>query len=315
MRIWPEEEWHMKKVTAGVLEIAYRESGPLDGQPVILLHGFPYDIHAYDQVVEQLAVDGWHCFVPFLRGFGSTRFLSDETFRSGEQAALGADLLAFMDALGISSATLGGYDWGGRAACIVAALWPERVRGLVSCGMGYNIQNIAAAAQPTSPEEEYRYWYQYYFHSERGRRGLTEKRRELCRFIWQLWSPTWTFDDATYEQSFAAFENPDFVDVVIHSYRHRFGGIPGDPELQSIEAELAKQPDIVVPTFVLQGADDNVDPPDAIDHAARHCKAAFYQRRIIAEVVHNLPQEAPAAFADAIRAVMHQDSGLFRDRS
>ncbi len=305
----------MKTVTTGVLEIAYRESGPPDGQPVILLHGFPYDIHAYDQVAEGLAGDGWHCFVPFLRGFGSTRFLSDETFRSGEQAALGSDLLAFMDALGISSATLGGYDWGGRAACIVAALWPERVRGLVSCGTGYNIQNITAAGQPASPEEEYRYWYQYYFHSERGRRGLTEKRHELCRFIWKLWSPTWSFDDATYEQSFAAFENPDFVDIVIHSYRHRFGGTPGDPELQSIEAELAKQPDIVVPTFVLQGADDGVDPPDAIDHAAPHFKAAFYQRRIIAGVGHNLPQEAPAAFADAIRAVTHQDNGLFRDRS
>lgn len=305
----------MKTVTAGVLEIAYRESGPTDGQPVILLHGFPYDTHAYDEVAAQLAAEGWRCFVPFLRGFGQTRFLSAATFRSGEQAALGFDLLAFMDALDISSATLGGYDWGGRAACIVAALWPERVRGLVSCGMGYNIQNIAAAGQPVPPEEEHRYWYQYYFHSQRGRTGLTEKRRELCRFIWKLWSPTWNFDDTTYEQSFLSFDNPDFVDIVIHSYRHRFGGIPGDPELQPIETELAKQPDIDVPTFVLQGGDDGVDPPDAIDHAAQHFKGAFYQRRIISGVGHNLPQEAPAAFADAIRSVSRQDGGLFRDRS
>ncbi len=305
----------MKTVTAGVLEIAYRESGPTDGQPVILLHGFPYDIHAYDEVAAQLAADGWRCFVPFLRGFGQTRFLSAATFRSGEQAALGFDLLAFMDALDISSATLGGYDWGGRAACIVAALWPERVRGLVSCGTGYNIQNIAAAGQPAPPEEEHRYWYQYYFHSQRGRAGLTEKRRELCRFIWKLWSPTWSFDDATYEQSFLAFENPDFVDIVIHSYRHRFGGIPGDQGLHFIETKLAGQPDIAVPTFVLQGADDSVDPPAAADHAAQHFKGAFYQRRIIAGVGHNLPQEAPAAFADAIRSVSRQDSGLFRERS
>lgn len=293
----------MKTVTAGVLEIAYHESGPLDGKPVILLHGFPYDVHAYDEVARQLAAEGWRCLVPFLRGYGPTRFLSDQTFRSGEQAALGADLLAFMDALSIPAAVLGGYDWGGRAACIVAALWPERVRGLVSCGAGYNIQNIAIAGHPVSPEEECRYWYQYYFHSERGKAGLTQNRRELCRFIWQIWSPTWTFDDATFEQSYLAFENPDFVDIVIHSYRHRFGGIPGDPALQSIEARLAKQPDITVPAVVLQGADDGVDPPDTVDHAASHFMTRFYERRIIPKVGHNLPQEAPAAFATAIRSV------------
>ncbi|NRP84582.1 Lipase 1 [Ensifer adhaerens] len=293
----------MKTVTAGVLEIAYHETGPLDGKPVVLLHGFPYDVHAYDEVAQQLATEGWRCLVPFLRGYGPTRFLSDETFRSGEQAALGADLLAFMDALSIPSAVLGGYDWGGRAACIVAALWPERVRGLVSCGTGYNIQNIAMAEHPVSPEEECRYWYQYYFHSERGRAGLAQNRRDLCRFIWRIWSPTWTFDDATFEQSYLAFENPDFVDIVIHSYRHRFGGIPGDPALQPIEALLAKQPDITVPAVVLQGADDGVDPPDAIDYAASHFTTPFYERRVIPKVGHNLPQEAPAAFAAAIRSV------------
>ncbi|MBM7044999.1 MULTISPECIES: alpha/beta fold hydrolase [Rhizobium] len=293
----------MKTVTAGVLEIAYHETGPLDGKPVILLHGFPYDVHAYDEVAQELSAEGWRCLVPFLRGYGPTRFLSDQTFRSGEQAALGADLLAFMDALSIPAAVLGGYDWGGRAACIVAALWPERVRGLVSCGTGYNIQNIAMAVHPVSPEEECRYWYQYYFHTERGKAGLTQNRRELCRFIWRIWSPTWTFDDATFEQSYLAFENPDFVDIVIHSYRHRFGGIPGDPALQSIEARLAKQPDITVPAVVLQGADDGVDPPDTIDHAASHFMTPFYERRIIPKVGHNLPQEAPAAFAAAVRSV------------
>ncbi|MFK0165840.1 alpha/beta fold hydrolase [Rhizobium sp. NPDC090279] len=293
----------MKTITAGVLEIAYEDIGPLDGKPVILLHGFPYDVHAYDEVAQQLATEGWRCLVPFLRGYGPTRFLSEHTFRSGEQAALGADLLAFMDALSIPSAVLGGYDWGCRAACIVAALWPQRVRGLVSCGTGYNIQNIALAGQPVSPEEERRYWYQYYFHSERGRAGLTQNRRDLCRFIWRIWSPTWAFDEATFERSYHAFENPDFVEIVVHSYRHRFGGTPGDPALQSIETKLAEQPNISVPTCVLQGADDGVDPPGAIDHAERHFKTPFYQRRIIPGVGHNLPQEAPAAFADAVRSV------------
>jgi pimeloyl-ACP methyl ester carboxylesterase len=290
----------MKTITAGVLEIAYHEAGPADGAPVILLHGFPYDVHAYDEVSRRLAKAGRRCIVPFLRGFGPTRFLSSDTPRSGEQAALGADLLALMDALSIPNAALCGYDWGGRAACIVAALWPERARGLVSCGPGYNIQNIAKAGIPVPPEEEFRYWYQYYFHSERGRAGLTVNRRELCRLLWRLWSPTWNFDDATFERSAAAFDSPDFVDIVIHSYRHRFGGIPGDPALEPVEARLAAQPDITVPAIVLQGADDGVDPPGTDD--ARHFTAS-YERRIIPGTGHNLPQEAPAAFAEAAFAV------------
>jgi pimeloyl-ACP methyl ester carboxylesterase len=178
----------MNTITAGVLEVAYHDVGPAAGAPVILLHGFPYDGHAYDEVTERLVAAGRRCIVPFLRGFGPTRFLAADTPRSGEQAALGADLLALMDALAIPDAVLAGYDWGGRAACIVAALWPDRTRGLVSCGAGYNIQNIAAARIPVSPEEEYRYWYQYYFHSERGRAGLTVNRHALCRLIWRLWS-------------------------------------------------------------------------------------------------------------------------------
>ncbi|WP_413989997.1 alpha/beta fold hydrolase [Labrys okinawensis] len=289
----------MKSIQAGVLDIAYLETGPADGPPVILLHGFPYDIHAYDEVSDLLAASGVRCLVPFLRGYGPTRFLSAETRRSGEQAALGADLLAFMDALAIRRVVLGGYDWGGRAASIVAALWPERVRGLVSCGTGYNIQDIAHAGIPAEPEEEARYWYQYYFHSERGRAGLAQKRHALCHLLWKLWSPSWAFDEETFARSAAAFDNPDFVDIVIHSYCHRYGGIPGDPAYAAIEAQLATQPAITVPTIVLQGADDGVDPPARVDRDAAHFTAA-YDRRILPGIGHNLPQEAPLAFADAV---------------
>ena len=292
----------MKRIVAGVLDVAYLETGPADGGPVILLHGFPYDVHAYDEVAERLAAAGRRCIVPYLRGYGPTRFLSFDTPRSGQQAALGADLLALMDALAIPRAVLAGYDWGGRAACIVAALWPERVSGLVSGGSGYNIQNIAAAAKPLAPEQEHRFWYQYYFHSERGRAGLTANRRALCRLLWRLWSPSWTFDDATFERSAAAFDNPDFVDVVIHSYRHRFGGIPGDPAVQAIEDLLARQPDIAVPSIVLEGADDGVDPPETVDTDAAHFKGP-YERRTVPRAGHNLPQEAPEAYAEAVLAV------------
>jgi len=291
----------MKTITAGVLNVAYRDVGPADGAAVILLHGFPYDVHAYDEVTERLVGAGRRCIVPFLRGFGPTRFVAADTPRSGEQAALGTDLLALMDSLAIPSAVLAGYDWGGRAACIVAALWPGRVRGLVSSGNGYNIQNIPKAGIPAAAEEEYRYWYQYYFHSERGRAGLTSNRHELCRLIWRLWSPTWAFDDATFARSAAAFENPDFVDVVIHSYRHRFGGIPGDPALQLVESRLANQPNITVPSIVLQGVDDGVDPPGTTDNDAQHFTGP-YERRTVPGAGHNLPQEAPAAFADAVLA-------------
>lgn len=289
----------MKVVSAGALEIAYNEAGPADGLPVVLSHGFPYDVHAYTKVAEILAATGHRCIVPFLRGFGATRFLSETSLRSGEQAALGADLLALLDALSIETAILGGYDWGGRAACIVSALWPERVRGLVSCGAGYNIQNIAQAGIPVPPEEEARYWYQYYFHSERGRKALEQNRRGVSEFIWKIWSPTWAFDRQTFDRTAASFDNPDFVDIVIHSYRHRFGGIPGDPALAEIEARLAEQPDIMVPTIVLQGGDDGVDPPASVDYDEPHFKVA-YERRIVPGAGHNLPQEAPKAFATAI---------------
>lgn len=290
----------MKCVTAGCLEVHYHEHGPAGGDPVILLHGFPYDTHAYDEVSAALAARGYRCLVPYLRGYGPTRFLSNETMRSGQQAAMGADLLAFMDALGIKRAFLGGYDWGARAACIVAALWPERVRGLVSDS--YNIQDIANAWRPAPAAVEASYWYMYYFHTERGRAGLTQNRGELCRHIWALWSPSWAFDAATWEATAPSFDNPDFVQIVLHSYRHRFGGVPGDPAYDAIEARLAAQPKIGVPCVVLQGRDDGVGAP-AEDDLHRAQFSGFYDCRILEGVGHNLPQEAPEAFADAVLTV------------
>lgn len=216
----------LKRVNAGVLSVAYEDSGRADGKPVVLLHGFPYDVHAYDEVTPLLVSAGCRVITPYLRGYGPTRFLSGDTPRSGQQAVLAHDLLALMDALALERAVLAGYDWGGRAACIVAALWPERVRGLVSVN-GYNIQDIAGSSKPAAPENEFRYWYQYYFHGERGRAGLEQNRRALCKLLWKLWSPNWEFDDATYECTAASFDNPDFVPVVIHSYRHRYALVPG----------------------------------------------------------------------------------------
>lgn len=292
----------MKSIKAGCLDIHYHEVGPEDGEPVILLHGFPYDAHAYADVAANLGGRGYRCLAPYLRGYGPTRFISPATIRSGQQAALGADLLAFMDALSVGTAFLGGYDWGGRAACIVAALWPERARGLVSCGQGYNIQNIANAANPAPAVEEARYWYMYYFNTERGRAGLTHNRRDICRHIWSLWSPSWRFDDAAWEATAPSFDNPDFVEIVLHSYRHRFGGVPGDPAYEDIEARLATQPDIAVASIVLQGRDDGVDPPVVEDCDYSHF-TGFYERRIIEGTGHNLPQEAPEEFAAAIVAL------------
>jgi pimeloyl-ACP methyl ester carboxylesterase len=237
-------------------------------------------------------------FVPYLRGYGPTRFLDAGTPRSGQQAALGRDLADFIDALGLERAVLAGYDWGGRAACVVAALWPQRAAGLVTVG-GYNIQNIAEAAKPASPATEYRRWYQWYFHTERGRAGLAANRGPLCRLLWELWSPNYRFDDATYEQTAASFDNPDFVEVVIQSYRHRYGVAPGDPALDTIEGQLARQPRITVPTIALQGEADGVSPPDRTDGAARHFTGP-YQSRIIPRAGHFLPREAPEAVVQAI---------------
>jgi pimeloyl-ACP methyl ester carboxylesterase len=288
-------------IAAGVLDVAYHESGSPAGWPVLLLHGFPYDIHAYDEVAPRLAAAGARVIVPYLRGYGPTRFRSETTPRSGQQAALGGDLLALLDALEIEHALLAGYDWGGRAACIVAALWPERASGLVSVN-GYNIQNIAGSGEPSSPENEYRLWYQYYFHGERGRAGLAQHRRAFCKLLWRLWSPLWAFDDATYERSAASFDNSDFVEVVIHSYRHRFALVEGDPAYREIERRLAASPTIAVPTITLDG---DVDGVARIGGSAGH-KSHFtgrHEHRIVAGAGHNLPQEAPQAFAEAVLAV------------
>ena len=282
-----------------VLDIAYEADGPEDGPAVVLSHGFPDDVRTWDGVVPALAAAGCRVLVPHLRGYGPTRFLDPATPRSGQQAVLGKDLLDFLDALRIARAYLAGYDWGGRASCIVAALWPERVAGLVTIG-GYNIQTIAAAPRPASAMAEFRYWYQWYFHTERGRRGLAENRREICRLLWRLWSPNWMFDDAIFDATAPSWDNPDFVDVVIQSYRHRHNAAAGDPALDGIEAQLALSPQIAVPTIVLEGAADGVGPPSADDPERTQFTGAFYDRRIIPAVGHFLPREAPDAVVAAL---------------
>ncbi|WP_123691390.1 alpha/beta fold hydrolase [Allostella humosa] len=288
----------MKTIRTPVLEIAYEEHGPADGRPVFLMHGFPDDIRCWDGVVGSLAAQGWRVIVPWLRGYGPTRFLDPATPRSGQQAALGADLLALMDALAIPRAHLAGYDWGGRACCVTAALWPERVAGLVSIG-GYNIQNIARANRPAPAAQEARYWYQWYLHTERGQAGLEANRRDICRLLWRLWSPNWAFDDATFERTAVSFDNPDFVAVSVQSYRHRYGAAPGDPALDEIEARLAIQPAISVPTVVLHGEADGVSPPaDSAGHARFF--SGPYVRRVIPVAGHFLPQEAPGAVLAAL---------------
>jgi pimeloyl-ACP methyl ester carboxylesterase len=286
------------RIRTRTLDIACLASGPAEGTPVILLHGFPYDAHAYDAVAPILAAAGCRVFVPWLRGYDGTRFLSPDTPRSGQQAALGNDLREMMDAFGLQRAVLAGYDWGGRAACITAALWPERVRGLVSC-TGYNIQNIEASARPAAPEQEHRYWYQYYFHTPRGEAGLAANRHALCRLLWRLWSPDWAFDEATYARSAAAFDNPDFVPVVIQSYRHRYGYAPGDPALEPIEAALAAQPPITVPSIVLHGGSDGVAPVPARTGPEGRFTGP-YAHRVLPGIGHNVPQEAPEETARAV---------------
>jgi pimeloyl-ACP methyl ester carboxylesterase len=293
----------IKHVHTATLNVAYEESGKPDGIPLFLLHGWPYDPRCYEEVVPPLADAGCRIIVPYLRGFGATRFLSAGTPRSGQQAALGNDLKEFMDALAVDRAVLAGYDWGGRAACVVAALWPERARGLVTVN-GYNIQDIAASVKPVAPAQEHRFWYQYYFHTERGRAGLEQNRRSLARYIWSIWSPNWNFDDATFERSAGSFDNPDFVAVTIQSYRHRFGYVPGDPALEAIEQRLAARPKIAVPTIALQGEADGIMPPQGSEHHAAFFSGP-YERRVIPRVGHNPPQEAPAVFAQAVLELVH----------
>ena len=288
----------LRQIDAGVLSIGYYEAGPADGPAVMLMHGFPYDIHSYVDVAPQLAAQGCRAIVPYLRGYGPTRFRDANTPRSGEQAAVGADMMALMDAIGVKRAVFAGYDWGGRAACVGAALWPERCNGLV-CVNSYLIQDIANAMVPMRPERELALWYQYYFQLERGRAGLAANRHEIAKILWKLWSPSWGFDDACFERTAAAYDNPDYVDVVIHSYRHRFGLADGDPHYADIQRRLAALPVITVPSITMDGADDGVIAPN--DGAASASKfSARRAHRIIPGAGHNLPQEAPDAFVAAV---------------
>jgi pimeloyl-ACP methyl ester carboxylesterase len=296
----------LRHADAGVLDIAYYDAGPADGPVVLLLHGFPYDVHSYVDVVPLLTAKGCRTIVPYLRGFGPTHFRDKSTPRSGEQAAMGADAIALMDAIGVKRAIFCGYDWGGRGACVAAALWPERCAGLVSVN-GYNIIDISRANIPSKPEREAAIWYQYYFHSERGRAGLATYRRELGKLLWQQWSPKWAFDDATFERTAAAYDNPDYVDIVIHSYRHRFGLAEGDPQYADLERRLAALPAIQAPAITLDGDSDGVIPASDGKASAPRFKGPR-THRIVPGAGHNLPQEAPGAFAGAILELVQGNS-------
>lgn len=289
----------MKTVRAGALETAYLELGPADGWPVLLSHGFPFDVHAFDEVGPILADRGAHVVVPYLRGFGPTRFLAAATMRSGQQAALGSDIVALLDALGWERALLAGYDWGGLASCAASALWPERASGLVALA-GYDIIDVAHMLRSGPPSLEHAIWYQHLFQTERGRDCLAGHRRALCRLLWSQWSPGWDFDEATFERTAPSFDNPDFVDIVIHAYRFAFGLAAGDPALAPLEQRLARRPRIAVPALTLDGARDALKPGGTADHARMF--SGRHEHRTV-DAGHNLPQEAPAAFADAVLAV------------
>ncbi|GJI95272.1 alpha/beta hydrolase [Duganella caerulea] len=288
----------IKQVEAGVLDVGYHEAGPENGRPIILLHGFPYDLHSYAEVAPRLAQQGYRVIVPHLRGHGTTRFLDAATPRSGQQAAIGQDVIDLMDALHIPEAVLAGYDWGGRAACVAAALKPSRCVGLVSVN-SYLIQDISKAALPAPASVEAGFWYQFYFLTERGRAGLTANRKDIAHIMWKGNSPTWHFDEATFQRSALAWDNPDYVEVVLHSYRHRLGHAAGFPEYEEIEALLATQPAIAAPAITIDGKDDGViKATDGSSSAARF--SGPRQHRQLASVGHNPPQEAPQAFADAV---------------
>jgi pimeloyl-ACP methyl ester carboxylesterase len=285
-----------KQVDAGVLNIGYAEDGPADGPPVILLHGWPYDIHSYTDVAPLLADRGFRVIVPYLRGFGSTTFLSDATVRNGQQAAVASDVIALMDALNIPKAVIGGFDWGARSADVVAAMWPDRCRALVAVS-GYIIVNLAANLKPLTPQAEYGWWYQYYFATDRGAQGYRENTHDFNELIWRIASPTWSFDDATYDRSAAAFANPDHVDVVIHNYRWRLSLAPGEPQYDELERRLADKPVITVPTITVSS---DFDGPAKDGTAYRQQFTGPYSHRVLDGIGHNVPQEAPRQFADAV---------------
>jgi pimeloyl-ACP methyl ester carboxylesterase len=289
-------------VRTPTLDIGYDAYGDAGGFPLVLLHGFPDDAHAWDAVAPPLAAVGYRVLVPYLRGYGPTQFLSASEPRMAQQAAIAQDLRDFMDALGLERVGLAGYDWGGRAACITAILAPERVRGLVTIG-GYNVQNALASPRPASARDERAHWYQWYFNTERGRVGLEQRRHDICRLLWEEWSPTWRFDDATYAQTAPSFDNLDFVPIVIHSYRHRHGNAPGDPRFDRVEHYLATRPPITVPSIVLHGADDMVSRPSRTEADMAQFPSGT-ARHVIAGVGHFMPREKPQAVVDALITLM-----------
>jgi pimeloyl-ACP methyl ester carboxylesterase len=288
----------LKQIDAGVLNIGYAEAGPADGPPVILLHGWPYDIHSFVDVAPALASAGYRVIIPYLRGYGTTRFLSRDTLRNGQPSALGADVIAFMDALKIEKAILAGFDWGARSADIVAALWPERTKGLVAVS-GYLIGSQEAGRMPLPPKAELEWWYQFYFATERGRAGYDKYRHEFSKLIWQLASPRWEFDDATFARSAAAFDNPDHVAIVIHNYRWRLGLADGEAKYDDLEKRLAAFPVISVPTITLESDANGAPHPDPSAYAKKF-SGKYEHRHITGGIGHNLPQEAPQAFAQAV---------------
>jgi pimeloyl-ACP methyl ester carboxylesterase len=288
----------LKQIDAGLLNVGYAQAGPADGPVVLLLHGWPYDIHTYVEVAPLLTAQGYRVIVPFLRGYGTTRFLREDTIRNGQQSVVAVDAVALMDALGIQQAVLAGCDWGARTADIVAALWPERCKALVSVS-GYLIGSQEANRMPLPPEAELRWWYQYYFATERGRAGYEQNRHDFAKLIWQLASPKWHFDDATFDRSAASLENPDHVDIVIHNYRWRLGLAEGEPEYDVVEKQLAEGPIITVPTITLEGDANGAFHPDPSAYATKF-SGRYSHRTIEGGIGHNLPQEAPEAFAQAV---------------
>ena len=291
----------LSQIDAGPLNVGYVDAGPSDGPVVVLLHGWPYDIHSFVEAVPLLTSAGCRVLVPHLRGYGSTRYVSDDTFRNGEPAALALDVIDFLDALGLQSAILAGFDWGARSADIVAALWPERCAGLVAVS-GYLIGSQAAGKLPLAPEAELQWWYQYYFATERGRAGYEKYRREFAKLIWRTASPKWAFDDATFDRSAASFENPDHVAITIHNYRWRLGLADGEARYGELETRLAEGPVITVPAITLEGDANGAPHPDPSAYAAKF-SGTYSHRTIEGGIGHNLPQEAPAAFADAVLEV------------
>jgi pimeloyl-ACP methyl ester carboxylesterase len=288
----------LRQITAGDLNVGYVEMGPVDGRALLLLHGWPYDVHSFAEVAPALASRGYRVIVPYVRGYGTTRFLSDKTSRNAQQSVLAFDVIALMDVLRIDKAIVAGFDWGARTANIVAALWPERCKAMVSVS-GYLIGSREANLKPLAPQAELAWWYQFYFATERGRVGYAANRREFSRLIWQLGSPQWKFDDATFDRSAAAFDNPDHVDIVIHNYRWRLSVAAGEPQYDAIEQKLAAGPVIAVPTITLEGDANGAPHADSGSYAGKFV-GRYAHRLIEGGIGHNLPQEAPQAFIDAI---------------